>query len=55
MNSKNKMTSEGFTEEQALGKIKESMKKIRYGALEVIIHDSKIVQIQCTEKFRIES
>ena len=30
-----------------------ALKSIRYGSIEIVIHDSKIVQIEKKEKFRI--
>ena len=30
-----------------------ALKNIRYGSVEIVIHDSKIVQIEKKEKFRI--
>jgi hypothetical protein len=39
-------------EEQVIAQIKEYIKKIRYGAIEIVIHDSKIVQIEAKEKIR---
>jgi hypothetical protein len=33
----------------------EAIKGIRYGSVEIVIHDSKIVQIERKEKVRIEA
>jgi len=41
-------------EEQVIAQIKEYIKKIRYGSIEIVVHDSKIVQIECREKIRFE-
>ncbi|HTL47564.1 MAG TPA: YezD family protein [Verrucomicrobiae bacterium] len=42
------------SEEQAVAKIREALKKIKYGAVEIIIHDAQIVQIECREKIRLD-
>ncbi len=39
---------------QAMEEIWRALKKLRYGAVEIIVHDSKIVQIECKEKIRFE-
>ena len=31
-----------------------AIRKIRYGAVEIVIHDSRIVQLEVREKFRLE-
>lgn len=31
-----------------------AIRKIRYGAIEIVIHDSRIVQMEVREKFRLE-
>ena len=32
-----------------------ALKEIRYGSIEIVIHDSKIVQIELNEKFRLDT
>jgi hypothetical protein len=32
-----------------------AIRGIRYGAVEIVIHDSRIVQIQRTEKLRVDT
>ena len=32
-----------------------ALKGIRYGSVEIVIHDSKVVQIERKEKFRFET
>lgn len=34
--------------------IRQALKEIRYGSIEITIHDSKVVQIERKEKFRLE-
>lgn len=41
-------------EEDVLKKIGEAIKKIRYGAVEITVHDARVVQIECREKIRFE-
>ena len=41
-------------EDKAIQKIKEAVDKIRYGAVEIVIHDSRIVQIEAREKIRFD-
>ena len=36
-------------------KILRALQEIRYGSVEIIIHDSRIVQIERREKIRIET
>jgi hypothetical protein len=38
-----------------LDKIKEAMKGLKYGSIQIIIHDSKIMQIDRTEKHRFQN
>jgi hypothetical protein len=40
--------------EQELAHILSAIQGIRFGSLEIIIHDSRIVQIDRKEKFRFE-
>ena len=37
-----------------LKEIQEAVKNIRYGSVEIVIHDSKIVQIERKEKLRFK-
>jgi len=32
-----------------------ALKEIRFGSIEIVIHDSKIVQIERKEKFRLDT
>jgi hypothetical protein len=41
-------------EEEAVATIREALKKIRYGAIEITIHDAHVVQIECREKIRLD-
>jgi hypothetical protein len=38
--------------ENAMGEILRSIKAVRYGSIEVTIHDSRVVQIERKEKVR---
>ena len=49
--------SNGLTDEthrQWTQKILRALQEIRYGSVEIIIHDSRIVQIERREKIRID-
>lgn len=41
-------------EEEILLKIANALKNISYGSVQLTIHDSKVVQIDKTEKFRLD-
>jgi hypothetical protein len=50
--------SNGLIEEthrQWTQKILRALQEIRYGSMEIIIHDSRIVQIERKEKIRIDT
>ena len=50
--------SNGLVEEthrQWTQKILRALQEIRYGSVEIIIHDSRIVQIERKEKIRIDT
>lgn len=34
--------------------LRDTLKDIRFGSIEIVIHDSKIVQIERKEKFRLD-
>jgi hypothetical protein len=40
------------TLEKAMGEILRSIKSVRFGSIEITIHDSRVVQIERTEKVR---
>lgn len=42
-------------EHEVAQKIFDALKGIRYGSLEIIIHDAKVVQIERKEKIRFET
>jgi hypothetical protein len=43
------------THRQLTQKILRALQEIRYGSVEIIIHDSRIVQIERREKIRIDT
>ena len=50
--------SNGLTDEtyrQWTQKILRALQEIRYGSVEIIIHDSRVVQIERREKIRIDT
>jgi hypothetical protein len=58
-------TNSGFSRHQIISSendaesvessILQAVRSIRYGSVEVIIHDSCVVQIECKKKIRIQS
>ena len=47
----------GFVEDvnrQLTQQILRALQEIRYGSVEIVIHDSKVVQIERKEKFRLQ-
>ncbi len=45
----------GWNSEDVERNLLDAIRSIRYGAVEVVIHDSRIVQVEKTEKIRIQS
>ena len=41
--------------QKVTAEIVRSLRGLRFGSLEVVVHDGKVVQIQRTEKLRVES
>jgi len=37
-----------------LAVVTDSVKSIRYGVVQIVVHDSKVVQVECTERTRFE-
>ncbi len=44
-----------ITRESVDRAILDAVSSIRFGSVEVVVHDSEVVQIECKEKFRFES
>ena len=40
--------------EQWLSLVKEQVRSLHYGVVQIVVHDSKVVQIDRTEKLRLE-
>ena len=38
--------------ELALGSVKEALGRLRYGAIQLVVHDGRLVQIEVTERQR---
>jgi hypothetical protein len=49
------MELNGKSQNDANELLRDALKDIRFGSIEIIIHDSKIVQIERKEKFRLDS
>jgi hypothetical protein len=45
---------EGATHEQILDQIAHAISGVRFGSVEVVIQDSRVVQIERKEKFRFD-
>ncbi|TVQ00375.1 MAG: DUF2292 domain-containing protein [Balneolaceae bacterium] len=41
-------------DKEFLQKLIEAIKKTKFGSIEIVIHDSRIVQIETREKYRFE-
>lgn len=41
-------------DEQIIAKIIQAIKELKYGCVQIVIHNSEIVQIEKTEKMRFE-
>lgn len=55
MSSAEYAESKSRTQQEKDQDILRSVKNIRYGTVQIIIHDSEVVQIECTEKIRFEN
>lgn len=42
------------SDEEVLRQIVTAIKKIRFGSIEIVVHDSKVVQIESREKIRFD-
>ncbi len=42
------------SDEEVLRQIVTAIKKIRLGSIEIVVHDSKVVQIESREKIRFD-
>ena len=40
--------------EHWLGLVKDQIRSLHYGVVQIVVHDSKVVQIDRTEKLRLE-
>lgn len=42
-------------ENELLEKIRQALEKIQYGSVEIVVHDSRVVQIESRERIRFEN
>lgn len=42
-------------ETEWLGVVKKTVEGVRFGTVAITVHNSKVVQVDCTEKIRFES
>jgi hypothetical protein len=43
------------TEDEVLAYLRQAIRTTRFGAIEVVIHDGRVVQIERTEKYRFDA
>ncbi len=43
------------TEDEILACLRQALRTTRFGAIEVVIHDGRVVQIERTEKYRFDA
>jgi len=49
-----KFSAEDEKKRQAEHQVLRAIHEISYGSIQVVIHDSRIVQIECTRKIRLD-
>jgi hypothetical protein len=52
---KNEYAESSYTSADVIAKLLEAIESIRYGSVEIIIHDRRIVQIERKEKVRFDT
>ncbi len=55
LSGKLRQTSHDLSTEECESAILQAIHGIRFGAVEVTVHDSRVVQIECKEKIRFPS
>jgi hypothetical protein len=41
--------------QEILKNVSAALEKVRFGSIEIVVHDSRVVQIEVKEKFRFEN
>jgi len=54
MSNENQDSPDDFRNPEILQKILQAIKNVRYGSVEVTIHESRVVQIERKEKIRFD-
>jgi hypothetical protein len=54
MTKKTETNKELLASESILNQIKESLEGLRYGTVQIVVHNGQIVQIERTEKLRFD-
>jgi hypothetical protein len=49
-----KLTGNGRSDAKWLELVSQSVKSLRYGVVEIIVHDSRVTQIEKTERVRLD-
>lgn len=53
MDRDEKRSAEGGVMPEALGLVSEALSRLRYGAIQLTVHDGKVMQIDVTERKRL--
>jgi hypothetical protein len=54
LNSRHDAPLESFSSDEVLRRIANAISGVRFGSIEVVIQDSRVVQIERKEKFRFD-
>ena len=52
--SNNTSSSDSGSDQHWLGIVREQVNSLRYGVVEIVVHDSRVVQIEKTERVRLD-
>jgi len=54
MNADNQNSSSGGDDSRWIELVVEEVRSLSYGVVEIIVHDSRVIQIEKTERLRLE-
>ena len=54
MNEKDQQCAANYPSPDVLDRISQAIRGVRFGSVEVVIQDAKVIQIERKEKFRLE-
>ena len=49
-----KLPANGSDDSQWLERVLRNVKSLRYGAVEIVVHDAQVIQIDTTERVRLD-